>query len=476
MRRFRHPLSLLVIIFYLLLFGSLAIYFGFISQSSGLSTIETSTLPPGQTQNGATSFYLALLIAAILSIVITMFHHKVSSRSQTRQIRKLYHTLKNSRLEDVNLESFQADQEEIRQLTETIQSVIDASQKQIVTLERENRRLLEIIDHVMDGVLIIGTSGELLFINLAVERFFDIDKTSKIGESLAKVTRHHQIVKLWRQTRADGTSKIDVLELPAKRLTIQVICTPFDDYYPGSTIILIKDITRIHHLETVRKDFISNISHELRTPLASLKALTETLMDGALEDSSVSRHFLTKIDTEVDSLTLMVQELLELSRIESGKVPIQMEPHSAEELISPAVDRLRLQAERNGLTLRVDIEPGIPQVSADLVRLQQVIVNLVHNAIKFTPPGGEITVSAKHRDNSIVFAIQDTGIGIAQHDIPRIFERFYKADRSRSGGGTGLGLAIAKHLVEAHSGRIWVESQEDKGSIFYFSLPGIVSV
>jgi len=470
MRRSRFLPYILITILYLLIFGGLAIYFSLVFQSIESPATEARVTPPTQAQSGLTLLYQAILFAAVLCIVMTILLFKVSGRLVTRQIQRLNHILMSSKLEDINLVS-SADQEEIRQLADTIESVIDDSRKRIAMLEREKKRLIDVIDHVPDGILVVGNEGELLFTNLAAQRLFDLDKTIRIGESLAKATRHHQIVELWRQARADGKIKSAVIELPARRITIQATCSPLDDYLPGSTIILLEDISRLRLLETVRRDFISNISHELRTPLASLKALTETLMDGALEDPSVSRHFLTQIDTEVDSLTLLVQELLELSRIESGKVPIHMNPHSAEELILPAVERLRLQAERNGLTIRVDIEPGIPHVSADQVRLQQVIVNLVHNAIKFTPPGGEVAVSAKHIDDSIVFAIRDTGTGIAQHDIPRIFERFYKADRSRSGGGTGLGLAIAKHLVEAHSGKIWVESQEGEGSTFYFSLP-----
>lgn len=475
MHRSRLPLYILIIILNLMLLGGLAICSGFVFQSIESPSYVAWTNPPTQLRIELTSLYPIILIVAVLYIVLAILLFMVLSKLLTRQIRRLNETLKKIKLEDINLEFFRTDQADIRQLAVTIESVINEFRSRIATLEQDTNRLHQLIDRLPDGILIAGNNGELLFINPAAQRLFDIDKTSWIGESLAKATRHHQIVELWRRTRTSGKSNSDVLELPARRMTLQVICSPLGEDYLGSTILFFRDITRIHHLETVRKDFISNISHELRTPLASLKALTETLLDGALDDPSVSRRFLTQIDTEVDSLTLMVQELLELSRIESGKVPIHLKQQSAEELITPAVNRLRLQAERNGLTIRVDIEPGIPPVSADPVRLQQVIVNLVHNAIKFTPSGGEVAVSAKQIDDSVVFAIRDTGTGIAQHDIPRIFERFYKADRSRSGGGTGLGLAIAKHLVEAHSGKIWVESQEGKGSTFYFSLPGISS-
>jgi two-component system phosphate regulon sensor histidine kinase PhoR len=206
-----------------------------------------------------------------------------------------------------------------------------------------------------------------------------------------------------------------------------------------------------------------------------LKALTETLQDSALEDPPAARRFLQRIEAEVDALSLMVSELLELSRIESGKVPLQFTPVKPHDIISSAIDRLRLQAERAGLTIKYNEYTALPEILADRKRIEQVIVNLLHNAIKFTPEGGRIELMANYSDelamNQVVISIQDTGVGIAEEDLPRIFERFYKADRARSGGGTGLGLAISRHLVEAHGGKIWAESRLGNGSTFFFSIP-----
>ena len=221
----------------------------------------------------------------------------------------------------------------------------------------------------------------------------------------------------------------------------------------------------------MRRDFISNVSHELRTPLAALKALTETLQGGALEDPPAARRFLEQMETEVDSLSLMVSELLELSRIESGRVPLNLTSTRPIDIVNPAYERLSLQAERAGLTLTVDCPDDLPPVLADATRVQQVIVNLLHNAIKFTQPGGQVTVRAVQQDRMVNFSVIDTGIGISVDDLSRIFERFYKVDRSRATSGTGLGLAIARHLVEAHGGRIWAESEVGKGSSFQFTIP-----
>jgi two-component system phosphate regulon sensor histidine kinase PhoR len=231
--------------------------------------------------------------------------------------------------------------------------------------------------------------------------------------------------------------------------------------------------------------------------MASLKALVDTLRDGALEDPPAARRFLDRMDAEVDALTQMVQELLQLSRIESGRAPIRMEPVTVADVVIPPVERLRPQAERAELDLTVDVPSGLPLIHADTERLQQVVTNLVHNAIKFTPLAGRIEVSVRKLsvvDNEpqalepiglepgalepgewVLITVHDTGVGIPANDLRRIFERFYKADRARSGGGTGLGLSIAKHIVQAHNGHIWAESLEGRGSTFHVALPALTS-
>jgi two-component system phosphate regulon sensor histidine kinase PhoR len=289
--------------------------------------------------------------------------------------------------------------------------------------------------------------------------------------TLIEVVRAHEIVNLWNLCQQSNHQQTVAFETPVDRDYLQVIGTRLKPSLPEFTLLLFQNLTTQRKLETVRRDFVSNVSHELRTPLASLKALTETLQEGALNDPPAAQRFLSQMDDEIDNLTQMVQELLELSRIESGRVPLQKKMVSPLQVIEPAVQRMILQALRSNLALTINCPTDLPQIEVDSSRLQQVLVNLIHNAIKFTLPGGSILVSAMSSEKKIIFSVKDTGIGIPPDDLSRIFERFFKADRARSSGGTGLGLSICKHLVEAHGGKIWAESRPDEGSTFSFSIP-----
>lgn len=341
---------------------------------------------------------------------------------------------------------------------------------EIKDLETERATLEAVLQKMTDGVFIVDAQGDVQLINPAAEKMFSISRLTSITRPLIEVVRHHQPVEMWQRCRDTGEAQRVDFEI-SNRLLLQGIATSLSPVISGSTLLLFQDMTRQKQIEAMRRDFISNVSHELRTPLAALKALTETLQAGALEDPPAAHRFLEQMETEVDSLSLMVNELLELSRIESGRVPLNLASTRPIDIVNPAYERLRLQAERAGISLTIECPDDLPPVLADVVRVQQVVVNLLHNAIKFTSSGGQVAVRAEQKDRAIRFTVGDTGIGIAAEDLPRIFERFYKVDRSRATSGTGLGLAIARHLVEAHGGRIWVESEVGKGSSFQFTIP-----
>jgi len=368
---------------------------------------------------------------------------------------------------DLPLSTLPEDENGLESLSNAVKSLAQKDLERTSDLDGERARLAAVLEQMTDGVLIADAEGCIQFANPAAGKLFDIPHA--VGHTVAEVIRQHQLVEAWRRSHDSGEVQEESVELPARRMFLQLVVLP--DPGTGGSLLLVQNLTRVRRLETVRRDFISNVSHELRTPLASLKALTETLSDGALEDPKAARRFLGRIEIEVDALTQMATELLELTRIESGQVPLELKAVAAQKILDSSADRMRAQAVRAGLLLRAEVPASMSEVMADPVRLEQVLVNLIHNAIKFTPPGGEIILSARQEGNFARFAVKDTGAGIPEDDLERIFERFYKADRARSSGGTGLGLSIARHIVEAHGGKIWAESTEGRGSIFSFTVP-----
>ena len=372
-----------------------------------------------------------------------------------------------ARLARISPERLPTDLKQIENLSNAIASLKTSFDLQLSTVNSENARLSTVLEQLTDGVIIVDANGLIQFANPAAQKLFEISDAP--GHSVTEVVRNHQLVDAWRRCQQTNEMQSESVELPMRRLFLQIIAIP--DTHSSGSLLLVQDLTRVRRLETVRRDFISNVSHELRTPLASLKALTETLQNGALADPEAGPRFLSRINTEVDALTQMAQELLDLSRIESGQVELILAPLSPNTLVTSAVDRMRMQAERAGLKLSIKCEDGLQNICADQSRLEQVLVNIIHNAVKFTKPGGEVSVETESSIGGARFAVRDSGVGIPEESLTRIFERFYRVDRSRTGSGTGLGLSISKHIVETHNGTIWAESNEGRGSVFYFMIP-----
>jgi two-component system, OmpR family, phosphate regulon sensor histidine kinase PhoR len=436
---------------------------GFVRLAYPLSQVEANV---SQLRN--TILSVAIIVAVVATAISVLIAGQISG-----SVRRLSAVTRRMAAGDLDARLYTSGVHEVAELTRTFNHMADQLRARVHDLAGEQRRLAAVLDNMADGVIITDSAGRVSLINPAAARLLDVEAAPSIGRTFAEVARHHELIALWQRGCVAGAEEMGAVEMARGGSFVQMIVTSLETAEEQSCLVILQDLTRIRRLETVRRDFISNISHELRTPLASLKALVETLRDSALDDPPAARRFLDQADQEVDALSQMVQELLELARIESGKVPLRLAPTRLEEIIIPPVDRLRAQAERSQLHLDLELGQGLPPVLADAGRVQQVVSNLVHNAIKFTPHGGAITIAAvPDLDQGLmVISIKDTGVGFPAADAERIFERFYKADRARSGGGTGLGLAIARHLVRAHGGRIWAKGKEGRGSTFYFSLP-----
>jgi two-component system phosphate regulon sensor histidine kinase PhoR len=340
-------------------------------------------------------------------------------------------------------------------------------------------RLLDAVaERLEEGLVVVGADHRLLFANPAARTLLGLPEELE-GRRLEDAVRDYRLPLMVSACLGGGGEIVRELDDPAASRHLVVHALPIGEVAtaPVEVALLLRDETRLRRLETVRRDFVANVSHELRTPVTAIQLLVETLLGGALDDSSVAGEFVAKIGLETAHMAQMVAELIELSGIESGRLPLRPVPTPVAELVA-AAERLRpLAAERNQV-LRHEVAPATPAVLGDPSRLGQVVRNLVHNAIKFTPEGGVITLSARgrrHRGRDLVeLRVSDTGCGIAPEELGRVFERFYKTDRSRGrdGESTGLGLAIARHTVEAHGGSIEVESTPGVGSVFIVRLPG----
>jgi two-component system, OmpR family, phosphate regulon sensor histidine kinase PhoR len=410
----------------------------------------------------------AILIVTVITAIFAILLSILITNWTTRPMRQLSSMIKKTPLIS-SLEN--KDSDEISRLNQAFNNMSQQLRSQIAELTGERTKLAAVLNNMADGILIAGQDGTVQLINPAAEKMFKTTSDEVLGKSLVEVVRHHQLVELWQRCKETGEPQTASYEISLEKIFVQAGAAMMDSGMPGAVLLVLQDMTRIRKLESLRRDFISNVSHELRTPLASMKALTETLKEGAIEDPPAAQRFLERMDIEIDTLAQMVEEMLELSRIESGRVPLENRFVAPGDLVDKAVDRMVLQAQRAGLTIEKKVDDNLPKVSVDFSRMVQVVVNLLHNAIKFTLPGGVITCGAYRTDEGVVVYVKDTGVGIDPDALPRIFERFYKADKARSGGGTGLGLSIARHLVEAHDGHIWAESELNKGTTVSFLLP-----
>jgi two-component system phosphate regulon sensor histidine kinase PhoR len=295
-----------------------------------------------------------------------------------------------------------------------------------------------------------------------------------VGQSVMEAFVDHRVEAAIVEGSTTGAGTLEVDGPMSRRLVVRV--RP-DHRGSGGRLVLVEDVSELRRLQRIRTEFIDNLSHELRTPLTTIRLLTERLADElvGLEVPDRIRERVASIDVETGHLVQMVQELLELSRIEQGATTLHLDDIPPMELLTMTTARVRTFADRQGVAVRVG-EPSepLPRIRGDRERLGQLLLNLLHNAVKFSSQGGTVIASAGRSGDQVVLAVADEGIGIGRADQERIFERFYKTDRSRerSQGGTGLGLAIARHIAEAHGGSIRVESEEGRGSTFFVALPG----
>jgi len=374
--------------------------------------------------------------------------------------------------------------DEVGLLAATLNQMTDQLHRKIDELSEDRAQLLAVLTSMVEGVMVLDHRGQVLQINPALERMFGISRVEARGRPCAELFRHQQLNDLVTTILRSRTLHEDEIVLPLTGRCLQIEASPAggERENEACVVLVFHDITELRRLEKIRKDFVANVSHELRTPLTSIKGYVEALLDGAKDDPVTSTKFLDIIVKQSDRLNLIIEDLLELSKIESGRVSLKEEPLVLRSVIDRTLSMIKPIADKKRHQLLAVIDPALPPVAGDEERLVQVLTNLLDNAIKYTPNGGTITVAAKpvpsvekaeQAIGSIDLSVADTGIGIPEQDRPRVFERFYRVDKARSRelGGTGLGLAIVKHIVEGHGGQVWVEANHPHGSRFVVRLP-----
>lgn len=364
--------------------------------------------------------------------------------------------------------------DEIRTLAQVIDKLQDELQRQLTRHDQERDLSRTVLRRMVESVVVISPDEKVQFVNEAACKLLKFQANAVVGRKLWEVIRQRAIVEAAESAlKSESAGGFDqVIDLPADR-KVKVQATRLSGTQRGGAVLVLQDVTDMHRLERMRQDFFSNVSHELKTPLAAIQATVETLMDGALNDPKYNMNFLGRILENVDRLNRLVNDLLELSRIETGQQSLDL---SATPLI-PALEACILRLEHRALARKqqLALAPDCEEIDAlaDDLALDQILDNLVDNAIKYTPEGGSITLKATQSGGQVNIDIVDNGYGIAEKDLPRIFERFFRADRARDrqDPGTGLGLSIVKHLVQAQGGRIDVKSDLGQGSRFTVSLP-----
>ncbi|MBH0208814.1 MAG: HAMP domain-containing protein [Nitrospira sp.] len=371
-------------------------------------------------------------------------------------------------------------QDEVGLLASTLNQMADQLHTKIEELSEDRAQLLAVLTSMVEGVMVLDARGHVLQINPALERMFGISRMEARGRPWAELFRHERLNNLVTAILLTRTPHDDEIVLPLSGRHLHIEASPAGGERDNEAclVLVFHDVTDLRRLEKIRKDFVANVSHELRTPLTSIKGYVEALLDGGKDDPSVAGRFLDIILKQSDRLNLIIEDLLELSKIESGQISLKEEPIDLRALVDRTLSTIKPIADRKSHRLVTALDPSLPLIAGDDDRLVQVLTNLLDNAIKYTPQGGTITVGGTPSPSdplpaAIDLTVSDTGIGIPEKDHPRIFERFYRVDKARSRdlGGTGLGLAIVKHLVEGHGGQVWVEANHPQGSRFVVRLP-----
>jgi two-component system phosphate regulon sensor histidine kinase PhoR len=409
---------------------------------------------------------MMLLVAGIASLLI--------SRSFSRRVERLQEF--SHRVAEGNFQPLIADPggDALDKLAVSLNETSARLDLTIRTLMEERNLSGAILGSMVEGVAVVDATDRLVFSNRGFTEILGLDAAPRIGSSLVEAVRQPELIEAVRRVRR-GEPAVSA-EIVTGTLRQRFFAATANAVRGGDkmgAVLVLHDITDLRKLERVRRDFVANVSHEFRTPLTAIQGFAETLLAGAMDDPQNRVRFLEIILEHARRLARLTEDLLMLSKMDADRLDLEIHRLNVTQFVESCIETTKHTAEEKDIRVSVDLQGDVPDVAADRRRLSEVLQNLLDNAIQYTPAGGQIMVGASAQNGEVTFTVSDTGIGIPRVDQPRIFERFYRVDvaRSREVGGTGLGLSIAKHLVDAHGGRIWVESEVGQGSQFHFTVP-----
>lgn len=423
-------------------------------------------------RNLAMAFGSAFLMAVGLSVWLT--------RRLTRPLSEMAHAARQLAAGNYTNHLDVESGDEVGLLADSLNRMSEQLRIKIEELTEDRSQLMAMLTSMVEGVMVLDCRGRVLQLNPALERMFGVRRDEIRGEIITTVLPHVQLTGLIKTILENRVKQeAEIVLTPGNRcLHIEASVAGCERENEACAILVFHDITELRRLEKIRKDFVANVSHELRTPLTSIKGYVEALLDGGKDDPETTTKFLSIILRQSDRLNLILEDLLELSKIESGSVMLKEEPFDLHSVIERTLSMIKPLADKKGHQLVSNVDPQLPPIVGDEGRLVQVLTNLLDNAVKYTPERGIITISAtpaadRSLGPAVDLVVSDTGMGIPETDRPRVFERFYRVDKARSRelGGTGLGLAIVRHIVEGHGGQVWVEANQPQGSRFVVRLP-----
>jgi len=408
---------------------------------------------------------LAVAVALLLALILS---RKLSS--PLHEMRELAGRMEAG---DFSGRAHPAGYDEVGQLARAVNSLADNLQQTLQRLEQEQARLRRVLEGMGEGVVVVDGGGRVILFNPQAGVLLDLEEGGVVGGSLAQAGAPEALHELFAGSLERHEAAAGEVALGDGRVLACQVAPLLDSDGSWGAVGLLRDVSEAHRLERMRRQFVSDVSHEMRTPLTSIAGFVTALADGTATDEEKRRHFADIALIETQRLNRLISDLLDLSRIEAGFVPMEKEPVNIAELARFTAQGLQPEIEAKSLRLELDLPDDLPLVSADPDRISQVLVNLLSNAIRFNREGGLVAISAERDDDSLRVTVRDTGVGIAREELPLVWERFHRVERARSraGGGTGLGLAIAKRIVEAHGGTVQAESTPGEGSTFSFALP-----